>query len=798
MKSVFTMLAILAISMTGNAQAVGIGTVTPNSSAMLDITSNNRGMLVPRVSLTSLSDAATIASPATSLLVYNTNAAVTGGVGFYYNSGTPASPVWLKFQTGVASGNFWSVTGNAGIDSANNFIGTTDGKPLMFRVNNQYAGRLGTDGIIALGRATLQSNTSGVGNSAIADSSLILNTIGNYNTGFGFKALKNNISGSYNTAVGSFALDSNTNLYNTAIGYKSLQNNSSGQSNTGIGAFAIGRNRTGSSNTAIGSSALQQNLYGTQNISIGTSSMVENTNGSRNIAIGVDALREQFYAGSGAPWNSDNVAIGYQSLFLNQPTGTLNGVRNTALGNFSMRNNSTGKENVASGYEALFNNTTGTSNVAVGFASLKANIGGTENTAIGHTALTYNNSGYHNTAIGSISLNNNTSGAGNSALGVASLFTNMTGNFNTGIGEQALYENISGNNNTALGLSALYSNIAGNNATAVGYNALQYANNSAVSFTNTNVAVGYEAIRGSLSPDLNIGNANTAIGYQALLENTSGNSNSAVGYLALTNNNSGDYNTAVGRIALTNNTTGNGNVAIGYSAGSSRLASNNCTYVGNDAENSSGIDYDNSTALGYQSRITASNQMRLGNNSITSFYCQGAYAATTALGANLYVSSTGQIMRSTSSARYKKNVSDLDINSSLIYKLRPVSYNSKTDDSRHFGLIAEEVAAVIPELAEYAKEKDVIPGSTSEKLIPDAVQYSLLSVLLLKEMQQQQKIIQKVNAKLLFLEEENKVLKSSQALSKNTVTEIDMLKQSLEHQQKQIDEMKTLLKQKVK
>ena len=72
--------------------------------------------------------------------------------------------------------------------------------------------------------------------------------------------------------------------------------------------------------------------------------------------------------------------------------------------------------------------------------------------------------------------------------------------------------------------------------------------------------------------------------------------------------------------------------------------------------------------------------------------------------------------------------------------------------------LAEEVAGIIPQLAEYAKEKDVIPGSTSEKLVPDAVQYSLLSVLLLKELQQQKKQIQKLEeqVRLLTLKKENK------------------------------------------
>lgn len=103
----------------------------------------------------------------------------------------------------------------------------------------------------------------------------------------------------------------------------------------------------------------------------------------------------------------------------------------------------------------------------------------------------------------------------------------------------------------------------------------------------------------------------------------------------------------------------------------------------------------------------------------------------------VYDASTGQITKSTSSKRYKTDIVDIQVNTSKIYDLRAVSYTSTwTADKgrRQFGLIAEEVAAIIPELACYVKEKDVIPGSTSEKIIPDAVQYSLLAVLLLEEM----------------------------------------------------------------
>jgi len=72
------------------AQNVGINAdgSLPNSSAMLDIKSANKGLLIPRVTLTGTADATTIPSPATSLMVYNTTAAGTGSTavtpGFYY------------------------------------------------------------------------------------------------------------------------------------------------------------------------------------------------------------------------------------------------------------------------------------------------------------------------------------------------------------------------------------------------------------------------------------------------------------------------------------------------------------------------------------------------------------------------------------------------------------------------------------------------------------------------------------------------------------------------------------------
>jgi hypothetical protein len=94
------------------AQNVGISNTgaTPNTSAMLDVSATNKGVLITRVSLTSLTDVSTIANPATSLLVYNTNSGMTGGaIGFYYWNGTN----WTRLQDSVSSsGGSWSTTGN--------------------------------------------------------------------------------------------------------------------------------------------------------------------------------------------------------------------------------------------------------------------------------------------------------------------------------------------------------------------------------------------------------------------------------------------------------------------------------------------------------------------------------------------------------------------------------------------------------------------------------------------------------------------------------------------------------------
>src|SRR5574343_165243 len=122
----------IAINTTGNA---------PDVSAMLDIVNSSKGLLLPRVSLVSTTDATTIATPATSLLVYNTNASISGtdadGVGFYYNSGTTGSPVWKKL---VGQSTRWDdlrITLDRGSDATQiDFFTGSSGPQLWYFRNN--------------------------------------------------------------------------------------------------------------------------------------------------------------------------------------------------------------------------------------------------------------------------------------------------------------------------------------------------------------------------------------------------------------------------------------------------------------------------------------------------------------------------------------------------------------------------------------------------------------------------------------------------------------------------------------
>ena len=256
---------------------------------------------------------------------------------------------------------------------------------------------------------------------------------------------------------------------------------------------------------------------------------------------------------------------------------------------------------------------------------------GTRNTFVGVNAGNLNMTGNANAANGYMALYSNTSGYQNTANGCYALSSNTTGDYNTANGDEALYSNTSGSASTANGYQALYSNTTGYDNTANGYQALT---------CNT---TGYY---------------NTANGYMALYSNTTGYNNTANGNWALYFNTTGGQNTAIGEYALFYDTTKSNNTAVGYSAGDYHTSTNS-TFLGVFAyPNASG--YDNSMCLGYNSRITASNQVRVGNSSVTSI---GGQVGWTTL----------------SDGRYKKSTSENVPGLSFISKLKPVTYTLDVD-----------------------------------------------------------------------------------------------------------------------
>jgi Chaperone of endosialidase len=318
------------------------------------------------------------------------------------------------------------------------------------------------------------------------------------------------------------------------------------------------------------------------------------------------------------------------------------------------------------------------------------------NTAMGTNALLHVNldeSGCHNTASGEDALYSDTSGSYNTAAGFSSLYSNTTGSNNVAIGFQSLYFNTSGNGNTANGYQALYTNTTGTFNTAAGTGAL-YANSTA----DYNTASGYGALY------YNNGGSNTASGYQALYANAGGSDNTASGVHALASNTTGSNNIAVGWHAGYNLTTGSNNVDLAN--------------VGVAAE--SGV-----IRIG-----TPGTQIKA--------YIAGIYA-TSVSGSAVVVNSSGQLGVVVSSERFKTDIAPMGSESTKLQALRPVKFHLKTDPNGEvqYGLIAEEVAKVYPEL--------VIRDETGRI---DGVRYDELAPMLLNEMQEQQNVVAVQSARI--------------------------------------------------
>ncbi len=413
---------------------------------------------------------------------------------------------------------------------------------------------------------------------------------------------------------------------NVALGNTALDSITSGNENTAIGANALSSFTTQSGSTAVGFNAAERTTGG-NNTAIGESALATNITGVNNTFVGKSAGR---FATS-----NNNVGIGHEAL------GS-GGFDNVAVGQSAGSTITSGNNLTVLGHNAEPSSGTATNEITLGDANVTSlRIPGLQSGASSGDVLTFDG-----TDIGLAPSTGADPFTG--ALNISGRTIKLDGGFPNGFGNSVLGADAAGN--------------AGNNfssSVAIGYQALQNSN------IQNNTAVGFDSMRLNTT-----GNGNCALGAQSLRQNQTGTNNIAIGEGALFVS-SGDKNTAVGG----NNCLGNGSnlttcTAIGNSAGSTLggggAAASNVTLLGFDAE---------------PSAIGISNEITLGNSSVTTLRCQ--------------VTS----ITSLSDARDKKDVEDANIGLDFINDLRPVKFVWDTRDGakkdiKEVGFIAQELDEV--------------------------------------------------------------------------------------------------------
>lgn len=187
MKKLLLTTLIIVANSTSIFSQVGIGTTNPSTSSALDINSTNSGLLIPRISLTSTTDATTIPNPATSLLIYNTTTVSDIVPGFYFWNGK-----WNLIKDSASSSD-WKLTGNA--ITAGNFLGTTNNQDLHLKVNNNNVAKFDKNTSITLG--TSSNITTGIANSVILGNAAAVSSPNSMALGH-----QTAVSGQYATAIG--------------------------------------------------------------------------------------------------------------------------------------------------------------------------------------------------------------------------------------------------------------------------------------------------------------------------------------------------------------------------------------------------------------------------------------------------------------------------------------------------------------------------------------------------------------------------------------------------------------------
>ncbi len=593
---------------------------------------------------------------------------------------------------------------------------------------------------------------------------------GGSNTFIGSYSGQSNLYGGANTYVGSFAgayATGSANVFlgdeagfpatgsnNIALGLQAGANMSSGSNDIYIGSAGAAESSTiriGTQGTGTG----QQNQtyiagINSQSISTGNPVWVD-ANGKLGIGSGgssgvtsfngrtgavVPVANDYSFSQIGGTVDSTQLSGNYSNASANPLPGSSNYIQNAtgqqASSNFNISGNgiaggtlSGSVVNSATSYEiggsqALAANGPLSSgfglNTFVGISAGGSVTASSYNTYIGYNAGT-GNAGNENTAVGTVA------GASASSNGSQNIFVGY----------------LAGANGTANGMANVVIGYqagdggTGSNNILVGPNAgaNQPANGSA------NVVVGYAAGDGGTGSNNTLvgssaggsgpanGSNNVYLGYQAGLAGGSADNNTFLGAQAGRSITTGEYNTLVGQGAGPGVTTGTHNIFIGYNSGNNDATGGSNIFIGEAFEGGGGG--------------TTSHTIHIGNDGGGDGQQNATYiAGILDFGAGDYgvnINLNGHLGINTSSRRFKENIKNMGTTSSKIFKLRPVSYFYKPEYGDgsprrvHYGLIAEEVEKLYPEMVGYRDGK------------PFTVLYQFLAPLLLNEFQKEHNVV---------------------------------------------------------
>lgn len=306
----------------------------PHPSAMLDVKSTDKGLLVPRMTA---AQRLSIPSPADGLIVFDKDSLslamyVSGSWQvFRQNLTLPPSPN-TGSRISDANNNTWVETDPGGLNADVVQIGVAGTDALVLRLNangrvvlelpdivykntliGDDAGEAMSEGLenTAVGHSALHTNDTGSRNTALGVNALLSNTAGNRNIGIGNDAMRTNESGSGNVALGVAALFSNTTKNDlVAVGDSALYKNGQGamtdlhaSANTAVGKRALLDNTTGNRNTAVGHRSLETNMTGQGSTAVGA-------NAGRSPLQSTNCTFIGFQADASAPTLTNSMALG--------------------------------------------------------------------------------------------------------------------------------------------------------------------------------------------------------------------------------------------------------------------------------------------------------------------------------------------------------------------------------------------------------------------------------------------------------------------------------------------------------